>query len=119
MSGDFYCDSVLSGRVPVEVVAESARVLAFKHTNPAWDVHIVAIPKEHVRRLVDVTDDSLFREIFEVLADIIKQRGYAETNYKIITNGGSYQSTQHLHFHLVSGAPIDPSSPAQRGELVV
>ena len=35
MSNDFYCDSVLSGRVPVIVAAETARVLAFEHTNPS------------------------------------------------------------------------------------
>ena len=33
MSTDFYCDSVLSGRVPVIVAAETARVLAFEHAN--------------------------------------------------------------------------------------
>jgi histidine triad (HIT) family protein len=50
---DFYCDSVLSGRVPVRLVAETDRVLAFHHTSPAWDTHIVVIPKQHVRSLVD------------------------------------------------------------------
>jgi len=119
VSADFYCDSVLSGRVPVRVVAESPRVLAFEHTNPAWETHIVAIPKTHIRRLIDVDDPTLYSEIFQLLASIIKQRGYAETNYKIVTNGGSYQSTQHLHFHLVSGRPLDPSNPAQSGELAV
>lgn len=119
MRTDFYCDSVLTGLVPVEVVAESSRVLAFMHTHPSWEMHIVVIPKLHVRRLVDVEDSSLFSELFEVMKTIIVERGLAASNYKIVTNGGAYQSTQHLHFHLVSGAPIDPSNPAQRGELAV
>jgi histidine triad (HIT) family protein len=119
VSTDFYCDAVLSGRVPVQVVAESERVLAFEHTNPTWETHIVVIPKFHVRRLIDVEDASLFSELFDVMAKIIRERGFADSNYKIITNGGSYQSTQHLHFHLVSGAPIDASASAQRGELAV
>ena len=119
MSADFYCDAVLSGRVPVRVVAESERVLAFEHTNPTWETHIVIIPKFHIRRLIDVEDGSLFSDIFDLMAGIIRDRGFAESNYKIVTNGGSYQSTQHLHFHLVSGAPIDPSASAQRGELAI
>jgi len=110
---------VLGGRVPVHVVAESPRVLAFEHTNPTWQTHIVVIPKSHVRQLIDVEDSSLFSEIFRLMATIIRERGFADSNYKIITNGGSYQSTQHLHFHLVSGTPLDPSNPAQSGELAV
>jgi histidine triad (HIT) family protein len=118
-TGDFYCDSVLSGRVPVQVVAETDRVLAFEHTRPTWDMHVVIIPKQHVARLVDVADPTLLAEILEVAASIIRERGLAATNYKLITNGGSYQSTPHLHFHLVSGAPLDPGNPAQAGELAV
>ena len=116
---DFYCDSVLSGLVPVRVVAETARVLAFEHTAPTWETHIVVIPKAHIPRLIDVKDSSLFCEIMQLIVTIIKTRGWAESNYKIITNGGSYQSTPHLHFHLVSGAPLDPANPAQRGEISV
>ena len=119
MSDDFYCDSVLSGRVPVKVAAESARVLAFEHTNPTWETHIVVIPKAHIRRLIDVEDASFFGEVFQLMAAIIRERGFADSNYKIITNGGSYQSAQHLHFHLVSGAPLDACNPAQSGELAV
>jgi len=45
----------------------------------------------------------VIQEIFQVAQDIIKEKGFAESNYKIITNGGSFQDSQHLHFHLVSG----------------
>jgi len=117
MSKDFYCDSVLSGRFAVQVVRESANVLAFLHTNPSWETHIVVIPKQHVQRLADVDDPNLFAELFQLMLAIIKDRGLSETNYKIIVNGGAYQSTQHLHFHLVSGAPLDFGDPTQQGEL--
>lgn len=30
---------------------------------------------------------------------IIKDQGIADSNYKVITDGGSYQSNQHLHIH--------------------
>ena len=119
MGDDFYCEMVLSGRVPVRIVAETARVLAFEHTQPTWQTHIVVIPKQHIPQLIDVEDAAMFGEMFALMAGIIRERGFACTNYKIITNGGSYQSTPHLHFHLVSGAPLDPSNPDQSGELVV
>jgi len=118
-ASDFYCDSVLSGRVPVTVVAETGRVLAFEHTRPTWQMHVVIIPKQHIGRLIDVTDSTLLSELLEVAVSIIRERGLAHTSYKIITNGGSYQSTPHLHVHLVSGIPLDPGNPAQSGEMAV
>ena len=51
---DFYCDRVLNGRTPVDVVAETENVLAFHHTRPFWPVHIVVIPKRHIPSLVDL-----------------------------------------------------------------
>ena len=119
MSDDYYCDSILSGRVPVKVVAETANVLAFHHVFQSWETHIVIIPKKHVRNLVDVDDPGLFAELFQVVVRIIKDQGFSDSNYKVITNGGSYQSNQHLHVHLVSGKPLNPENPAQKGELAV
>jgi len=119
MSDDYYCDSILSGRVPVQVVAETENVLAFHHVFRSWETHIVVIPKKHVRSLVDVEDPVLFAELFQIVVRIIKELRFAESNYKVITNGGSYQSNQHLHIHLVSGKPLNPENPAQKGELAV
>jgi histidine triad (HIT) family protein len=48
-------------------------------------------------------DLEIIREIFQVAKGIISDLDLAKANYKIITNGGSFQDSQHLHFHLVSG----------------
>lgn len=103
---DFYCDFVLNNKIQVEKVKETENILAFYHTNPKWTTHIVIIPKQHVTRFVDVENMDLIKEIFQVTQDIIKEKGLAETNYRIRTNGGSFQESQHLHFHLLSGEEI-------------
>ncbi len=100
---DFYCDFVLNKKISVEIIRETERILAYCHTKPSWTTHIVIIPKQHISRFVELKDMSLIQEIFEVAQDIIKEKWLAESNYKIITNGGSFQDSQHLHFHLVSG----------------
>ncbi len=104
-TNDFYCDFVLNNKIAVKKVQETDNVLAFHHTKPSWDLHIVIIPKKHIRRLVEVDDMSIVKEIFEVAREVIAVMKLHETNYKIITNGGCFQESQHLHFHLVSGAP--------------
>src|SRR5579872_7370199 len=109
MSEDYYCGAILSGRVPVGIVAETGNVLAFHHVFPTWETHIIVIPKRHVRSLDEVDDAGLLAEMFQLIVRIIKDQKFAESNYKVITNGGSYQHNQHLHIHLVSGKPLNPN----------
>lgn len=103
---DFYCDFVLNNTIEVSKVVETDRVLAFHHTKPSWELHIVMIPKEHITRLADVEDMSIVEEIFAVAQQIIREQRLQEKNYRIITNGGTFQESQHLHFHLVSGEKL-------------
>lgn len=111
---DFYCDFVLSNKIEVKIVKETENVLAFFHTRPSWTFHVVIIPKHHITRLVDLDDLEIVKEIFEVAQEIILEKNLHESNYKIITNGGSFQDSQHLHFHLVSGEKIETSPPVTK-----
>jgi histidine triad (HIT) family protein len=103
---DFYCDFVLNNKIEVKREVETDSVLAFHHTKPNWTFHVVMIPKQHVQRFADLEDISVITEIFKVAKEIILKYKLHESNYKIITNGGNFQDSQHLHFHLVSGKPI-------------
>lgn len=109
VSSDFYCDFVLNNKLEVKRVKETDNVLAFHHTKPSWTFHVVIIPKQHIASLVDVENMDIVREVFDVAKEIILENALHETNYKIITNGGSLQDSQHLHFHLVSGENIAES----------
>ena len=89
---DFYCDEVLSGKTPVVGVAETDACLAFHHTRPAYPVHIVVIPKQHVPSLVDLgtADEALLFALLAlvraVAADVLAEHGAC----RVITNLGSY-----------------------------
>lgn len=100
---DIYCDVILNGKLPVKVVRETERLLAFYHTKPHWEFHVVCVPKEHVRSIFELKHMFLIGEIFEVLRDIAAEHHLEESYFKIITNGGTTQDSKHLHFHLVSG----------------
>lgn len=103
---DFYCDFVLNDVIAVKKVRETSTVLAFYHTKPTWTTHIVIIPKEHITRFADVKNMQIIQDIFSVAQEIILEMKLHKSNYKIITNGGSFQDSQHLHFHLVSGEKL-------------
>ena len=100
---DFYCEQVLSGKTEVQKVLETDNVLAYHHTRPFWETHIVVIPKTHVASLLTLDDDALLLELLEavkqVAASVLAEKGAA----RVLTNLGDYQDSKHLHFHVNSG----------------
>jgi histidine triad (HIT) family protein len=105
-SNDFYCDFVFSGKISINKVKETENILAFEHTKPSWTTHVVIVPKKHIANLLELEDTQLIKEIFDIAQEIIKDKDLDKTNYKIITNGGEFQDSKHLHFHLLSGKPL-------------
>ncbi len=105
MTDDFYCREVLSGKTEVRKVFETENVLAYHHTRPFWETHIVVIPKRHIGSLLTLqeSDNKLFLELFDVIKRVaemvVAERGAA----RVLTNLGEYQESKHLHFHVNSG----------------
>jgi histidine triad (HIT) family protein len=103
---DFYCEEVLSGKTPVTKVLETENVLAYHHTRPFWETHIVVIPKNHVGSLLTIDDNDLLLDLLaavkQVAARVVEEKGAA----RVVTNLGEYQDSKHLHFHVNSGDRI-------------
>ena len=99
---DFYCEEVLSGKTEVTRVLETENVLAYHHTRPFWETHIVVIPKTHVDNLLTV-ETGLLVELLDVVKtvaeNVMREKGAA----RVLTNLGEYQDSKHLHFHVNSG----------------
>jgi histidine triad (HIT) family protein len=117
MTDDFYCDEVLSGRTPVQVVAETPEVLAYRHTRPAYPVHIVVIPRRHIASLVTLTegDADLILQMMAVVRRVAEQVLAEYGAARVLTNLGAYQESKHLHWHVLSGEPWSDSPQRQRG----
>lgn len=113
MSEDFYCENVLSRKITVDIVRETDEVLAYHHTRPFWETHIVVIPKRHISSLITMNgeDDGILTALFAVIrsvaTDVVKERGAA----RVLTNLGKYQDSKHLHFHVYSGDRLKPDDP--------
>lgn len=102
MKSNFYSDEVLSGRTPVDVVASTPRSLAFRHTRPSYPVHIVVIPRKHIRSLTSVTDDDAedFQDLMDLVRAVARDVERDHGRCKVTTNLGSYQDSDHLHWHV-------------------
>lgn len=106
MGNDFYCEQVLSNKIEVKKVYETENVLAYYHTKPAYEKHIVVIPKRHISSLITLTDneDDLLLELLSVVKKVAAEVVDEDGACRVITNLGKYQDSKHLHFHLVYGS---------------
>lgn len=107
---DFYCDKILGGLVDVNVYFENEQVLAFHHSNPIWEQHVVLLPKLHIESLIslEASDDALLLELMRtartIAADFMARFGAC----RVYTNLGAYQSSKHLHWHIGCGLQLRP-----------
>jgi len=113
MSQDFYCDEVLSGLTDVNKIFETENVLAYYHTRPFWQAHIVVIPKKHVGSLLTIEDEKLLLEILSVVRKVAEQVVTEHGACRVLTNLGHYQESKHLHFHVNSGKQIKPDAQTE------
>lgn len=105
---DFYCDEVLSGRIPIQKVLETENVLALHHTRPFYPIHIVVIPKRHIGSLLTLEDDddTLLLELLDVIRQVASRIVDEHGACRVITNLGEYQESKHLHWHVAAGQSL-------------
>ena len=105
---DFYCDVVLKDTRDLRKEYESDKVVAFYHTNPHWDIHIVVVPRKHIPSFTnnDINDEEIIKELLHVVKTIARKVENDSGGARILTNLGKYQDSKHLHFHITSGNQI-------------
>lgn len=103
---DFYCDVAIPHPDQLDVVHEDDLVLAFHHTRPFWETHIVIVPKQHISSLASMSsaDEAVARRLFGVIQTVAAETERVTGAAAVLTNLGSYQDSKHLHVHVHSGS---------------
>jgi histidine triad (HIT) family protein len=106
MSDCIFC-KIIKGDIPSKKVYEDNEILAFNDINPQAPVHILIVPKKHISKSLDVADSDkeLIGSIFMVANKLAKEKGIAESGFRLIANCNkdSGQEVFHIHFHLLGG----------------
>lgn len=109
MEDCIFC-KIIKGEIPSTKVYEDDEILAFKDINPAAPIHILVIPKKHIKSLVELEKEGeiLVGKIYTVINKIAEEQGVKEKGYRVIVNCGKDggQEVGHLHFHLLAGKPL-------------
>ena len=106
MEDCLFC-KIAAGEIPSKKIYEDDKVLAFYDIEPQAPVHFLVIPKEHIccADAIDSSNSAIVAYIFEVIAKLSKELGFAEAGYRVVSNIGEagQQSVPHLHFHVLAG----------------
>lgn len=101
---DFYCKEVISGKTKVETIFETDLVMAFHHTRPYFEQHVVIIPKAHIDSLPHYPQSTeLNADFFAAIKHVTQLFEQQFGGCRISSNVGSYQTTKHLHWYVHFG----------------
>ncbi|MEE4175454.1 MAG: histidine triad nucleotide-binding protein [Xanthomonadales bacterium] len=106
MSEDLFL-KIINREIPADIVYETDEVLAFRDINPQAPVHVLIIPKQHIRTINDIETDHevLVGKLFSAAGEIAAREGVAESGYRVVMNcnEGAGQTVFHIHLHLLGG----------------
>lgn len=106
MSDCLFCQ-IVAGKIPATVVYQDDQVMAFQDINAQAPVHLLVIPKQHIASIGEIAKDQkdLVGSLLRTCVTLAKEKGIADSGYRIVTNTGKDggQTVQHLHFHLMGG----------------
>ncbi len=98
---------IAGGGTDTKFLFSDADVMAFRDRNPHAPVHILIVPRRHIRSINDIkeTDQALLGKMIGVAKDMAVREGIMTSGYKLLFNveKGGGQVVFHLHLHLMGG----------------
>ena len=107
MEKDCIFCKIVNGEIPTEFLYEDDTLVVFRDINPHAPVHILIVPRKHIRSINDLmeNDREIISHMIMVGKDIAKKESVNSSGYKLLFNveRGGGQVIFHLHLHLIGG----------------
>lgn len=107
MSSECLFCKIINREIPTDFLYEDDDYSVFRDINPAAPVHLLLIPKKHIRSINDIQpeDEKLISGLFLIAKEMAKSQGVNESGYKLLFNveKGGGQEIFHVHLHLIGG----------------
>ena len=100
MDDCIFC-KIANREIPKEFTYEDEDVMVFPDINPIKPIHLLIMPKKHVKDFLDLDDNALLIKIKMVIQNMIRLRELTTKGYRLVVHGGGAQVIDHLHVHLV------------------
>ncbi|MCF6248176.1 MAG: histidine triad nucleotide-binding protein [Desulfobacula sp.] len=107
MSHDCLFCKIIKGEIPSQFLYDDDDLVVFKDINPAAPVHLLLVPKKHIRSMNDIQegDGEIISKLFMVAKQMAKELDVDVSGYKLLFNveKGGGQEIFHVHLHLIGG----------------
>ncbi len=101
---------IIAGEIPADVVLDSDGVLAFRDVNPQAPLHVLVVPKDHVRdaSVIERSHGELLADLMRAARKVASSEGVDASGYRLVLNVGpdAGQTVFHLHLHVLGGRPM-------------
>jgi histidine triad (HIT) family protein len=101
---------IRDGLIPARVVYRDEMCLAFEDINPQAPTHVLFIPLKHIATVNDITaeDREAVGHLFTAAAQLARERGHADSGYRVVMNTqrDAGQTVFHIHLHMLAGRPL-------------
>jgi histidine triad (HIT) family protein len=97
---------IVAGRIPADVIHETATTLAFRDLQPQAPTHVLVIPRSHqpnAAALASAEPDVLV-DLVTASGAVADQEGLGD-GYRLVLNTGAAagQTVFHVHLHVLGG----------------
>ncbi len=101
MEDCLFCQ-IINKELSAEIVYEDDNVVVIPDINPKARVHLLVLPKTHIKSFLDLKDSQflLLTKMVEVVQTIVRDKKL-EGGYQLLFNGGKHQHVPHLHWHIL------------------
>lgn len=107
MERDCIFCQIVSGEKPADFLYQDQSLVVFKDIYPHAPVHLLIVPRRHIRSINEVTeqDKEIISRVVLKGKEMAKEQGVAKSGYKLLFNveQGGGQVIFHVHLHLLAG----------------
>ncbi len=107
MEKDCLFCKIANGQMDTQFLYENETLVVFRDINPHAPVHLLIVPKRHVRSVNDLgpADHAMIAEMIMTAKTMAKEQNIDTSGYKLLFNveKGGGQVIFHLHLHLIGG----------------
>ena len=107
METDCIFCNIVNNNTDTEFLYEDDALVVFRDIHPHAPVHLLVVPKKHIRSINDLTDIDapIVSRLVQVAREMARQEKVNESGYKLLFNveRGGGQVIFHLHLHLIGG----------------
>jgi histidine triad (HIT) family protein len=107
MDEDCLFCKISHGQMGTDFLYENQNLVVFRDINPHAPVHLLIVPKRHIRSVNDLTatDNDILADMITTARQMANQEKVDISGYKLLFNveKGGGQVIFHLHLHLMGG----------------